>query len=66
VAAGRKLFGEERDDKPTGEPIRPQTEAEIREAEQRYDREAKALKCEAEAERGRKRRGSARLSARHR
>ncbi len=58
-AAGRAIFDDERRDRPAApEPIRQQSEAEIREAERRYDEEAKRFEEEDEARRRAAKRGA--------
>jgi hypothetical protein len=54
-AAGKAIFGEDEGPghRPPPEPIRQQTEAEIREAEKRYDEDEKRLDAEDEAQRKR-------------
>ena len=54
-AAGQAIFGDDEDDRaPPPGPVRQQTEAEILEAERRYDEEAERYRAEDEAARAAK------------
>jgi hypothetical protein len=60
-AAGKAILTDDPEGRgPAREPIRQQTEAEIREAERRYDEEAKRFAADDEAARIAKKRGAVR------
>jgi len=60
-AAGEAILRDDAERGPAAdEPIRQQTEAEIREAERRYDEEAKRFAAEDEAARAARKRGAIR------